>query len=300
MAGDWIKMRTDLFTHPKVVRISSALKADTLRTVGGLMSVWCLFDAHSSDGTLDGYSTETLDDYLRWPGFSAAMVAVGWLIEEPESLVLPEFDTHNGQSAKRRSMDAERKREVRKASASGADKKRTREEKRREENNKTPTSSAGAQDPSDLPEETGTEKTPAMKIQRPDGEAFAIGDDWLPDDQLIARLQMAGIPTAMITKANVAEFISYWSAKGDEHTTAEWNHKFFKSLITQHRRGGNAAASSSQNYPAGPRTESGFERMQRANGINPETGKFFEDEQPEAPDGQILGAHGEGLRAEVV
>ena len=36
MAGDWIKMRADLFTHPKVVRISSALKADTLRTVGGI------------------------------------------------------------------------------------------------------------------------------------------------------------------------------------------------------------------------------------------------------------------------
>lgn len=30
MAGDWIKMRSDLHTHPKVVRISSALHADTL------------------------------------------------------------------------------------------------------------------------------------------------------------------------------------------------------------------------------------------------------------------------------
>lgn len=74
MAGDWIKMRSDLFTHPKVVRISSALKADTLRTVGGLMSVWCLFDAHSVDGKLDGYTSQTLDDHLRWAGFSAAMI----------------------------------------------------------------------------------------------------------------------------------------------------------------------------------------------------------------------------------
>lgn len=31
MAGDWIKMRADLHTHPKVVRISSALDADRLR-----------------------------------------------------------------------------------------------------------------------------------------------------------------------------------------------------------------------------------------------------------------------------
>ncbi|MQI04921.1 hypothetical protein EI057_02935 [Escherichia coli] len=31
MAGDWIKMRADLHTHPKVVRMASALKADRLR-----------------------------------------------------------------------------------------------------------------------------------------------------------------------------------------------------------------------------------------------------------------------------
>lgn len=133
MAGDWIKMRSDLFTHPKVVRMASALKADKLRIVGGLMSVWCLFDAHSVDGELEGYNFAEVDDQLRWPGFSDAMAAIGWLSETESGLVLPEFDTHNGQSAKRRAQDADRKREVRKVSASDADKKRTREEKRREE-----------------------------------------------------------------------------------------------------------------------------------------------------------------------
>ncbi|MEG0637311.1 MAG: hypothetical protein RR517_32860, partial [Pseudomonas sp.] len=49
------------------------------------------------------------------------------------------FEAHNGQSAKRRAQDADRKRNVRKASASEADKKRTREEKRREDlKDKTP------------------------------------------------------------------------------------------------------------------------------------------------------------------
>lgn len=133
MAGDWIKMRSDLFTHPKVVRISSALKADTLRTVGGLMSVWCLFDAHSVDGKLEGYTTRTLDDHLRWPGFSVQMEIVKWLEVSECYLGLPEFATHNGESAKRRAQDADRKRADRKASASEADKTRTRGEKRREE-----------------------------------------------------------------------------------------------------------------------------------------------------------------------
>lgn len=132
MAGDWIKMRAGLFTHPKVVRISSALKADRLRTVGGLMSVWCLFDAHSEDGQLEGYDAQTVDELIGWPGFSGAMKMVGWLEEIPGGLVLPQFDNHNGQSAKRRAQDSDRKRSGR-LSASDADKKRTREEKRREE-----------------------------------------------------------------------------------------------------------------------------------------------------------------------
>lgn len=136
MAGDWIKMRSDLFTHPKVVRIASALKADRLRVVGGLMSVWCLFDAHSIDGSLDGYTIEALDELIGWPGFSSAMVAVSWMTETPNSLDLPRFSEHNGQSAKRRAQETERKRLAREdaeLSASEADKKRTREEKRREE-----------------------------------------------------------------------------------------------------------------------------------------------------------------------
>lgn len=44
MAGDWIKMRIDLQTHPKVFRMVSALKADRLRIIGGLHIAWSIFD----------------------------------------------------------------------------------------------------------------------------------------------------------------------------------------------------------------------------------------------------------------
>lgn len=138
MAGDWIKMRADLLTHPKVVRIVSALKADKLRVIGGLHAVWSLFDAHSADGTLDGYTAEALDDYIGWPGFCAAMIRVGWLEENGEILTTPRFDEHNGQSAKRRATETQRKRMARETgemSAPNADKKRSREEERREEKN---------------------------------------------------------------------------------------------------------------------------------------------------------------------
>jgi len=144
MAGDWIKMRSDLRTHPKVVRVSSALKADRLRVIGALFVAWSVFDAHSVDGTLEGYDADVLDETVGFLGFSRALIAVGWLEErrdgEMQTLVAPRFSEHNGQSAKKRGLDAERKRAtrnsappVREMSASQADKKRTREEKRREE-----------------------------------------------------------------------------------------------------------------------------------------------------------------------
>jgi hypothetical protein len=139
MAGDWIKMRIDLQTHPKVVRILSATKSDKFRVIGGLHAVWSVFDTHSTDGTLNGYTPETLDHIIGWEGFAAAMIAVGWMeFDGLETLVLPEFDEHNGKSGKRRAEDQKRKKNSRKSpenvrnlSANEEDEKRTREEKRR-------------------------------------------------------------------------------------------------------------------------------------------------------------------------
>lgn len=130
-------MQSNLWTSPKVVRIMSATKTDKCRVVGALFRVWCLFDEHTEDGHLDGYSFFVLDDELRIDGFSQAMSDVGWLIDvDGESLQVPDFDDHMSESAKKRAQDNKRKRIARKVSADKADKERTREEKRREENSK--------------------------------------------------------------------------------------------------------------------------------------------------------------------
>jgi hypothetical protein len=135
MATEWIKMRMGLRTHPKVVRMSSALNADRFRVIGALHAVWSLADEHTEDGKLPGYTLAALDDSIGWPGFSQAMKDIAWITEEPEGLVLPRFDEHNGASAKRRAMEVERKRRDRKMSASDADKKRSREREREDINN---------------------------------------------------------------------------------------------------------------------------------------------------------------------
>lgn len=121
MAGDWIKMRIGLMNHPKVFRMASALCADRFRVVGGLHAVWSVFDQFSIDGILNGYSLSSMDEAIGWQGFSAAMEASKWLQIYGEELVCPEFSTHNGASAKRRAMEADRKRLSRDVSALNAD-----------------------------------------------------------------------------------------------------------------------------------------------------------------------------------
>ncbi len=151
MAGDWIKMRTDLQTHPKIVRILSATSTDKFRVIGGLHAVWTVFDTHSTDGVLKGYTPELLDHVIGWEGFSRAMEAVGWLLFDGiETLALPEFEAHNGQSAKRRAEDQKRKKNsrqsVRNVSADDADKKRIRDRDREDKEKIEPSASADVLD----------------------------------------------------------------------------------------------------------------------------------------------------------
>lgn len=157
MAGDWIKMRTNLRTHPKIVRMSSGLQCDALRVIGALWAVWSIADEHATiidgAGHLDGYSLDDLSAVIGFPGFAEALARVGWVAECEEHattggkcLIFKDFETHNGASAKTRGLDAARKRAERKSSSvSSSSRKRpesvrenpdairTREEKRRED-----------------------------------------------------------------------------------------------------------------------------------------------------------------------
>jgi hypothetical protein len=140
MAGDWIKMRVELWDHPKIVRLASALKADRTAVVGALFRTWALADQYSTDGYIDGYSGEVLDAAVGIGGWAASLAQVGWLVVGPDGISIPRFEEHNGQSAKRRAQDADRKRAVRKMSASEADGERTEcgPEKRREDGSVRP------------------------------------------------------------------------------------------------------------------------------------------------------------------
>lgn len=143
MAELWIKIEKSTPDKAEVFEIAALLNIDPDEVVGKLVRVWCWVDSNSSNGHIKSVTSVLLDRVTNCVGFSDALKTVGWL----EDNLIPNFDRHLGESAKKRAKDAERKRKSRNTSVecpekdvtqSGLDK--IREYKRRED--KPPTKPA--------------------------------------------------------------------------------------------------------------------------------------------------------------
>jgi hypothetical protein len=147
MAGEWIKMRTDLHEDPRVFAIASALQCPIAMVIGCLHRVWSWADKHTVDGNAPGVTAVTLDSLVGVTGFAEAMALpiVNWLWITSEGISLPDFDVHNGETAKERAQNAKRaaksrhkKRDDRDARhGDGVTKTAPREEKNRKDKNNT-------------------------------------------------------------------------------------------------------------------------------------------------------------------
>lgn len=128
MAGDWLKVETSTPDKPEVYAIADRLGMTNEEAFGRLFRVWRWFDSQSRDGHARVTSLSAIDAEARRPGFGQAMAEVGWLVPVPGGLSLPNFDRHNGKSAKTRALAKDRKstQRSRDSHADGV----TREEKR--------------------------------------------------------------------------------------------------------------------------------------------------------------------------
>jgi hypothetical protein len=142
MAGDWIKMRTDLYRDPKVCQMADiimdegsplsqyvnqncqrdmAVTRNVTRnvTVGALVSVWGVCRTRGSrvgdDLVIEKVTAGIVDDISEIPGFSIAMMEVGWLIEDEDRVVFPRFfeDWNVDPKGENKEKNAERQRRFR-------------------------------------------------------------------------------------------------------------------------------------------------------------------------------------------
>ena len=117
MAGDWIKMRGNLWDDPRVARICDTTNKREAEVIGGLYWLWSMADEQTDDGNLVGLSTATIDRKTGIKGFGDALLKIGWVLEIPDGLKITRFEEHNGSSAKRRAQMAKASSAYRSASS---------------------------------------------------------------------------------------------------------------------------------------------------------------------------------------
>jgi len=148
MAGDWIKVRTNLYSDNRVTMLSLATKAEQAATFGRLIRYFCWLSEYTDNGEIMPMSAEALDRLVECEGFCQGLIDVGWL--EPlekdgrKGFRVINWDEHNSGSAKRRAREALRKFEryhadkKRRSSGEGGENRRRRSI---EEGEKRPTHS---------------------------------------------------------------------------------------------------------------------------------------------------------------
>ena len=130
MAGDWIKLEHSTPDKPEIVRMAQLLEMDQDAVCGKCLRVWIWADQQTVDGNALSVTDAFLDRLTFCPGFAVALRKVGWLSGREGHLTVPNFDRHNGQTAKKRALSKDRTQKSRNApSVTDALPEKRREEK---------------------------------------------------------------------------------------------------------------------------------------------------------------------------
>jgi len=109
----WIKIEThtpDKTEMRHIARICRCSKADAFLA---FFRVFVWLDEQTEDGHVAYFTAADADEIGGLKGFGDALQEVRWILFGPTGAVVSNWDRHNGQSAKRRCLDAERSRRLR-------------------------------------------------------------------------------------------------------------------------------------------------------------------------------------------
>lgn len=207
MAGDWIKVEHTTPDKPEVVKLAGILGIDQDAVVGKLLRLWIWADQQYVSGNAITVTNSFLDRLVFCPGFAAGLVKVGWLNGREGLLSIPNFDRHNGQSAKNRANTNRRVANSRKAHhervAKTCNENVTLEplqkplpEKRREDNNTTSTTTGRevCQFPKDV---TEVDRFMAAQVLHPLGDELTrCAERFFNEQSAVGWRNRHGVPLA--------------------------------------------------------------------------------------------------------
>jgi hypothetical protein len=217
MAGEWIKVENTTPDKPEVFVIAEELQIDPDAVIGKLIRIWVWADEQTTNGNAVSVTRALLDRLAGVTGFAVAMEKAGWLRREERGLEFPNFEYHNGQTAKKRGLTAKRVASHRRKSNAGGNAVSVtsalpREEKRREEDKNPPTPHGGdsAEGKSKRKKKTTGEAVPIP--EHLDSPEFRVAwGEWLQDRSV------RGKPvTEIAAKKQFADLLPHGPAKSIE------------------------------------------------------------------------------------
>lgn len=118
MAANWIKVCHDTPRKPEILRVARLSGLHPDEVFGITMRLWLWVDQVSHDGELTGLTIEdchaAVTPEARHERYINAIISVGWLAQRDDGTIyVPNFDRHNGLSAKARAQSVERQRKKR-------------------------------------------------------------------------------------------------------------------------------------------------------------------------------------------
>jgi len=108
VAGDWVKIEKTTARKPEVLRIANLLGVHPDHAFGLCIRFWVWVDDHMKTCNAPSVTASDVDVILERPGFSDALLSVGWLRVRDGSLEVPNFDRHLSQKAKDSALSAAR------------------------------------------------------------------------------------------------------------------------------------------------------------------------------------------------
>jgi hypothetical protein len=112
VAGDWIKLEHATLDKPEILELSELLSLSQGDALLLCLRFWVWLDEQTTDGRSfgrsngrsGGISKHAIDALMRCPGFTNALIYVGWMGEEDGKLYVVDFEAHNGETAKKRAL----------------------------------------------------------------------------------------------------------------------------------------------------------------------------------------------------
>ncbi|MFE8049281.1 DnaT-like ssDNA-binding domain-containing protein [Brenneria goodwinii] len=256
MAYEWIKVEVITPDKPEIYQLAEILNIDPDSVLGKLIRIWAWADQQTIDGNANcnaaSVTKNAIDRIAFLPGFADALLQVGWLRNEGNTLVFPNFDRHNGKSSKKRTLTNRRVTEHRKkppngnansnaASVTSAFQKALPEEELEEEVKDKPLSLGGGENLGEgsQPANGGPPEPDFSGLDEPIGK-FAMHPDWRPSPDFQQRAaywnRILDGPKPGYTETELVRFTTFWQAEGKALHHVQWEQKFADSVLYERRQ----------------------------------------------------------------